>query len=366
MPTFDLSGLKSGALFMPIPNTDPLTALLTKHVPELEKRPHRDLSGTWQKSDVNTLVMTNNWRALATMARDRIVMSTQDPITVLGLWHLRLTSLARLRLYNQVIAECTNLFNVLHGVEPAASRTFVFDHIVPFELHVMQARLKYWSADSLGYLDELGSLLQTCKARAKISDREDMEMWKERAARICLMLATQLLEMKNFTAATRLLEPLAPSSPLMRSAVARIYLQSGQMDVAEKHIGIVKTDAAATESTKALNAAFLAVAKGEWLEVQRALAPYLEKDPENAAVANNLAVALLALGKVTEATEILESSLQMNPAAITAAEPILFNIATLYELRSTTATEKKRDLLIEVSKWSGDGLRTTCLKLPTS
>ena len=38
--------------------------------------------------------------------------------------------------------------------------------------------------------------------------------------------------------------------------------------------------------------------------------------------------------------------------------------ATLYELRSHTVMEKKRALLIEVAKWSGDGLRPTALKLP--
>jgi hypothetical protein len=40
--------------------------------------------------------------------------------------------------------------------------------------------------------------------------------------------------------------------------------------------------------------------------------------------------------------------------------------ATIYELHSATATEKKRDLLIEVAKWSGDGLKTACLKMPTT
>lgn len=40
--------------------------------------------------------------------------------------------------------------------------------------------------------------------------------------------------------------------------------------------------------------------------------------------------------------------------------------ATLYELHSATAIEKKRDLLIEVAKWSGDGLKATCLKMPTT
>lgn len=40
--------------------------------------------------------------------------------------------------------------------------------------------------------------------------------------------------------------------------------------------------------------------------------------------------------------------------------------ATLYELRSATAMDKKRDLLVEVAKWSGDGLKTNCLKMPSN
>lgn len=44
----------------------------------------------------------------------------------------------------------------------------------------------------------------------------------------------------------------------------------------------------------------------------------------------------------------------------------LFGVATLYELRSTTGFEKKKELLVEVAKWSGDGLKTHCLKLPAN
>lgn len=40
--------------------------------------------------------------------------------------------------------------------------------------------------------------------------------------------------------------------------------------------------------------------------------------------------------------------------------------ATLYELRSASGADKKRELLVEVAKWAGDGLRTTCLKMPTN
>lgn len=81
---------------------------------------------------------------------------------------------------------------------------------------------------------------------------------------------------------------------------------------------------------------------------------------------NNLAVALLAQGKITEAIQLLEDAFEDAPNRLASAEPFLFNLSTLYELCSVTAMDKKRALLVQVAKWSGDGLRATCLKMSTN
>jgi len=79
-----------------------------------------------------------------------------------------------------------------------------------------------------------------------------------------------------------------------------------------------------------------------------------------------MAVALLGQGKLKEGTQVLEAALPASSSTLAMAEPFLFNLSTLYELRSSIAADKKRKLLIKVAKWSGDGLRTTCLKMPTN
>jgi len=81
---------------------------------------------------------------------------------------------------------------------------------------------------------------------------------------------------------------------------------------------------------------------------------------------NNLSVALLSQGKLKEGIDVLEAALRASPSSVVVAEPFLFNLSTLYELRSAAGADKKRELLIEVAKWSGDGLKTTCLKMPTT
>ncbi|KZP25536.1 hypothetical protein FIBSPDRAFT_909472 [Athelia psychrophila] len=373
-PDLYLPGLVIPSMFLPIPNTDPLTTLLSKYITQPEKRPVRDLSGEWKRTDFHTLVMSNSWRALARMARDRIVVSNPEELApILSLWYLRLSSLARLRLYNQTSAEITNLFTVLNGVAPPAARQWLFDRILPFELEVMQARVKYWAGDHMGYLDGLHGLLRKCRSKARKARKDEITraMWQERGARVCLIIASQLVEMKDYSAAVRLLEPLLDQGPnistaALRSSIARIYLQSGYMEKALKHFAVVAADSEVTQAVKDMNAAILACAQGEWDCASELSRKLLDADPEDFAALNNLSVSLLGQGKLKEGITILESALKTSPATVVVAEAYLFNLSTLYELRSAMAVEKKKDLLIEVAKWSGDGLKTTCLKMPTN
>jgi len=117
---------------------------------------------------------------------------------------------------------------------------------------------------------------------------------------------------------------------------------------------------------KDMNAALLASAEGEWTEAGDLLTDLVAQDSENYVAVNNLSVALLSQGKLKEGIAVLESALRSSPSSVVVAEPFLFNLSTLYELRSATAAENKRDLLVEVAKWSGDGLKTTCLKMPSN
>lgn len=89
---------------------------------------------------------------------------------------------------------------MLNGVEPASSREWLFEKKVPFELDVLHARLKYWMGDHMGYVDALVGLLGLSKTKARAADAKGDSMtsgmWKERGARICLIMASQLIEMK--------------------------------------------------------------------------------------------------------------------------------------------------------------------------
>ncbi|KAG8221016.1 hypothetical protein J3R82DRAFT_2525 [Butyriboletus roseoflavus] len=493
-----LPRLTAPSMFLPIPNTDPPSALLTKHVPA-EQRPRRDVVGEYAGRDVHDMIMSNSWRALAKMARDRIVASDPEDLgRILDLWSLRLSSLARLRLTNQASAECTNLFAVLNAVPPTsvpgsfpgsgsllpsvplpasptpaaslslspsglsglaqlpgtpsqkasplpplppggttsatAPRQGANELLHPFELTVFHARVHYWSGDPLGYVDALSRILGRCKERAreegrvvaqrrerrvvvggdvegfsqseranedadeestddaKVQGKEELDavlvaaeanlsMWLERIARVCLILASQMIEMNDYQAAINLLVPLCTyrvpptlvptPSPTLHSALARIYLLSGNLRKAEEHFSIA-TSAAGNSANRTdihivvMNTALLAAASGEWTRAEEALGELVAKNPGNFTAINNLAVTLLCQGRIKEGIDLLEAALKMSPSSVVVAEPFLFNLSTLYELRSTTAIDKKRELLLQVAKWSGDGLKMSCLKMPSS
>jgi len=113
------------------------------------------------------------------------------------LWSLRLSSLVRLRLFNQASAEATNLFGALAAIEPPSARAHVLEHVLPFELDVIHARVKYWAGDAHGYTDALGALLRRCRRRARGARLDaDRQMWIERGARVGLIAASHFIEIK--------------------------------------------------------------------------------------------------------------------------------------------------------------------------
>lgn len=178
--------------------------------------------------------MANSWRALAKWTRDRILVSNPlDISTILNvrtlfieqfyipaivsdnilfqLWALRLAALARLRLYNHASAETSALFSALSTVQPPPAQKHILTTLLPLELELARARMRYWNNDAVGYVDALVEVLRNCRRKTskyleKLGASNDVEEmgrlrvsvdeWKGNIARVGLVLASQLVEMK--------------------------------------------------------------------------------------------------------------------------------------------------------------------------
>jgi hypothetical protein len=101
------------------------------------------------------------------------------------------------------------------------------------------------------------------------------------------------MRIQEYAAAARLLEPLCNqglgiSSPILRSAIARIYLQGGYIEMASKHFAVVADDLNAEPAQKDANAALLALAYGEWGEASEILAKMVAEDADNFVVSPHI------------------------------------------------------------------------------
>ena len=75
-----------------------------------------------------------------------------------------------------------------------------------------------------------------------------------------------------------------------------------------------------------------------------------------------MAFCLFYSGNLKEAIVLLEKHLHADPHR-NMNETLLFNLATLYELESSKAAQKKLNLLLYLNTFAGDGFNETCIQV---
>ena len=148
----------------------------------------------------------------------------------------------------------------------------------------------------------------------------------------------------------------------VKSSLGRVYLQLGDLTAASLCFAEAKKmRETASCLYQHMDDAMLAVAKGDFDEALTALGHAKAIEPQNPAVVNNMSVCLLYTGKLSQALALLEGHLTNDPADFLRETQVL-NLATLYELESSYASQKKQSLLDFVARYAGDGANTSCLK----
>ncbi|KAG0348311.1 Trafficking protein particle complex subunit 12 [Podila humilis] len=349
--------------------TDTLNELMVKYIPA-EQRVLRD------------------WNAL-TEAEQR-----QGPraeiLHELTLWYARLCALTKLGQYEMAQAELDQLGNLwgpqfrFESYPPDMFTSYGSQHesgprkgsMVPFELFVLKARLQGHLGDIYEAIDQLYDLIVRCKKFEAVcrvgGDTVGVHQWQDLAGQLHLLVLNYLVELKDYPSATKHARDLAKRYPYdinFHSGLGRLYLQLGDLDQAEKVFknveDMVKEHPEHSHFNLQLimNKALLAVTQGQWQVAKTAFEEVLVQEPENMTATNNLAVCELYAGQLDGSISRLEKLMFSYPTSAGASEPLVFNMATLYELRTEGSMRRKHEMMLEVSKWAGDQFNVSMFKI---
>ncbi|OQE30724.1 hypothetical protein PENFLA_c002G10888 [Penicillium flavigenum] len=222
-------------------------------------------------------------------------------------------------------------------------------HIVPWPLRVLAVRLQSIgfgdSRRSIGGLYEIG-----LEARREIMRSEatgaERELWKQRLADLGVRSVNALIEMGDFDAARRSLDSLrvsGPESNITKLRKALLLLRIGDLDAASQVFGDVNEtkEADLLKPLISMSDGRFADAVAEW----RILGEDKTRT-DGALVAQNLAVCLLYIGQLDESRQLLEAQVSSNHSF----GSLIFNLSTVYELCTDSATRMKGQLADTLSK----------------
>ncbi|KAF9134295.1 Trafficking protein particle complex subunit 12 [Mortierella sp. 14UC] len=398
--------LNAHNMFHEITMTDAMNDLMIKHIPA-DQRVLRDWNGLTEaeqrqasRSEIlHELTINNSWRAMTRYTRSQILMTPSDHILELvNLWYARLLALVKLGQYEMAQAELDQLGD-LHGpqyrYENYAPDSFAIQGIqsieqphgdgirrgcmIPFEMFILKARLQGYLGDIYEAIDQLYELIIRSKKFEAICQVSDdlvgIKQWQDIAGQLHLMVLNYLVELKDYPAATKHARDLSRKYPRdvnFQSGLGRLYLQLGDLVRAEEvfkgvetmvHTHHSETEQAHFRLQLTMNKALLAVTQGQWLAAKTAFEEVLAQEPENLAATNNLAVCELYAGQLNEAIPRIEKLMFAYPTSAGTSEPLVFNMATLYELRTEGSFRKKQQVMVEVSKWAGDQFNVSMFKI---
>lgn len=315
-------------------------------------------------------------------------LSSHSPSS-LQIWHTRLALLVKLKQFSMAEVEAEP-FESLD--KPDMFYQYYPDtypdrrgSMAPFSFRVLLAELPQYLGKPHDALDKLYALLATVKqiiANLENGQYEDgsggkpsqdeikdsLALWKQRQLRVMYSLANCAVQQKDFELATSTLNALCDmeaeeNRANIKSLQGRVFLQLGDIVTAMQYFEAASNlrNGQDLQCDGLLDSASLSIAGNNYVEALTYLQEANEKNPKNPTIVNNLSVCLLYLGRLKEALTVLESNLTENPAQFLLETPVL-NLATLYELESSYAGQKKQALLDLMSRYSGDGVNTSCLK----
>ncbi|GAB7339542.1 hypothetical protein MBLNU457_6153t1 [Dothideomycetes sp. NU457] len=345
-PQIDLSFLLQPTLYNPMPPRDVAAPFInSKHQPAPD-------------TPLNDLISRGFFRHAADRAADDLTSGTLSPFdheTILQIYQIRLSCLILASRPDFAAQEARPLLEWVarnSGPQRPNQERQGDLSLIPWDLRLLLQRLQtLGTGDSRRGVMALYTLGSECRAHAtaaqRASDTVKFRLWTNRLSDIGLRVASELVSMHEYDAALRHLDTLTPTDDSLSFAVhkALLYLRVGNVDGAETTLSSLAADDD-DNVTKPLLTALVHLARGSYDLAIDTLTPLHAAHPHNELVITNLAVCYMYVGEQEKAHALL--SLLVEGGEVFPA--LLFNLVTMYELRTERAVERKMQLAEQVAE----------------
>ncbi|KAJ8290605.1 hypothetical protein GJAV_G00015180 [Gymnothorax javanicus] len=318
---------------------------------------------------VKQLISTKNWRAAVDLTGRLLTahgqgygksgQPTSHTTDSLQLWFVRLALLTKLSLFQNAELEFEPFgdldqpdmyYEYYPTVYPGRRGS-----MVPFSMRVLHAELPQYVGKPQESLDRLHSMKRVCQTildnleQGRAEDgsminitqenrQASIQLWRSRLCRVIYSMANCLLMMKDYVLAVEMYHSIIrydpEQKPQLMSGIGRIFLQIGDIKMAEKYFEDVekavlsKEDGQQQDTFVLMNRAFAYLSQNSYAEAHASFSEVLKIDPKNPVANNNAAVCLLYLGRLKESLGQLEGLVQQDPG-LYLHESVLFNLTTI-------------------------------------
>ncbi|KAA8615407.1 TPR-16 domain containing protein [Pyrenophora tritici-repentis] len=305
-------------------------------------------------SPIDSLLLSGHYRlAAVAAARNLVSAAPGDHDTLFHLVHIRLACLCLLQEHALAAQEA----KVLGDLNSAFYRHPLTNaHLVPWDLRLLVVRLAAlgygeWRKGIMGYYE----LARECRENILRRPDDEKPMWRSRLRDCGIRVANVLVEMGDLEGAGRHLGTLVADGEQSREISIMetlVWLRVGDMQSARRCLARaseVSPDELVDDTLRAL----VQLADADYPAATASFEALREKFPEDAMVAQNLAVCLLYTGRISDAANILSELVDQSPPF----HSLVLNLSTVYEL----CTEKNRDKKLALaekmaSRKGGDGV----------
>ncbi|TPX60692.1 hypothetical protein PhCBS80983_g01653 [Powellomyces hirtus] len=374
-------------VFYDIPPRDPVGEIFPKAFPatghNAPPRPPRKLVRVEdvqaEPDPLLALVSAHSWRAVASYCRAQLIQTHPTDIPVImRLWFVRIWALTKLKLHEFASSELNKIAPDLNAPQfQYEAYPDIFPgrtgSMISFEIRMFWARMPALKGRPMEAINRLYALLHKTRWSTIPTDATPARS-ATRAIQLQLAIANIfLVDLNDHRAATAILLALTQQHPTdanLASSLGRLYLQVGNVPAARAVFArhTPTTNSTSSSPTALANSAFLSIAEGLFSTALPPLTALLahattdQQPTEQATHVNNLALAHLYTGNVSQAVSFLDSVVVDQPRRAAACEDLLFNLTSLYDLCDCSVDRKRKLVAGVVARFAGDGFNTACLK----